>query len=82
MAMRDEIKKILESEPVTRNNDMILFIRYIERVHQVQTLTQLKKLAVENKVNFDSIRRRRAEIQKSGLYPPSVPRRIGGGNRK
>lgn len=75
MGVRENVMAVLETEPITRNNDEVLIIRYVERFHGVQTLTELKKLAVEGKINFDTIRRFRSEIQRSGLFQPSQPRR-------
>lgn len=71
--VRTQVERILKAIPMARNSDKALILEYLERhggLKKLSTaaLTALRK-AVALSPSFETITRRRREIQEDGLFP-------------
>ena len=62
------VGELLKDQPATRDNDLWLLIKYVERYHGVQSLEGLKALAMNKGLSVSSLIRRRRDYQTKGEY--------------
>jgi len=69
--IRNNVWRILEEFPETRNNDRLLEARYMHEFHGVTSLYVYA--AMKELPSLDTILRRRREIQEEGHFLPTDP---------
>ncbi|HDR3524329.1 TPA: hypothetical protein QCX76_004911 [Bacillus pacificus] len=69
--MFDQVRKVLEQYPETRENDGLLVMYWLKDHRSITTYEGILRLANANKFNFESVRRARQKIQAAGEFLPS-----------
>lgn len=69
--IRGQVYGILRDYPETRGNDGLLLCHWLEEYKGVGTFGGLLKMANENKLKFESVRRARQLIQAQGIMLPT-----------
>ena len=74
--MRLQVERILKANPTARDSDKVLILEYLERYCGLKklstaTLVKMRKAVVESP-SFETITRRRREIQEDGLFKASA----------
>ena len=75
VTVRDKVEQLLFEFDVLRDNDMLLWLAYLNRYHKLRELIGeanyqvLKNIILDSETpKFESIRRSRQKIQEAGVY--------------
>lgn len=74
--IRTQVERILKANPTARNSDKVLILEYLERHGGLKRLSTSALVALRKAVaespSFETITRRRREIQEDGLFRASA----------
>lgn len=67
----NHVRKILEEDPIARENDAYMTLKFLEEFKGVVIPPKMFSMALDNKINFETVRRARQKIQNKGECLPT-----------